>query len=157
MEDTRPPVRPVRAVPFWVPSQRTLMEKAWLPIAEFVAELHRAGVTLMVGTDLIVPGICPGYAVHEEMAIWQEAGIPAADVLRSATLVPAQFMGLGDRLGSISEGKAASMVLLRANPLADIRNAQQIEGVFLRGHDFSRDDLDRLLVEARALARQPAP
>jgi imidazolonepropionase-like amidohydrolase len=129
----------------------------WQNWAQMVKEMNKAGVPLMVGTDLMVPGIFPGYAVHEEMAIWQEVGIPAADVLRSATLVPAQFMGLGDRLGSISEGKTASMVLVRANPLADIRNAQQIEGVFLRGHYFSRDDLDRLLAEAKALAQQPAP
>ena len=129
----------------------------WQNWAQMVKEMNEAGVPLMVGTDLMVPGIFPGYSVHEEMAIWQEAGIPAADVLRSATLVPAQFMGLGDRLGSISEGKTASMVLVRANPLDDIRNAQQIEGVFLRGHYFSRDDLDRLLAEAKALAQQPAP
>ena len=110
------------------------------------------GIPLMVGTDLMLPGIIPGYSVHEEMAIWQEAGIPPADVLRSATIVPAQFMGLGDRLGSIRQGKTASMVLVRGNPLEDVRNAQQIEDVFLRGQYFSRKDLDRLLDEAKELA-----
>jgi imidazolonepropionase-like amidohydrolase len=102
----------------------------------------------------MLPGILPGFSVHEEMAIWQEAGIAPANVLRSATTVPAKFMGLGDRLGSVSEGKTASMVLVRANPLEDIRNAQQIEGVFLRGRYFSRDDVNQLLVEARESARQ---
>ncbi len=129
----------------------------WENWAQMVSGLNKAGVPLMVGTDLMVPGIFPGYSVHEEMAIWQEAGIPPADVLRSATLVPAQFMGLGDRLGSISEGKTASMVLIRANPLEDIRNAEQIEGVFLRGQYFSRKDLDQLLAEAKDLARNPIP
>ena len=107
----------------------------------------------MVGTDLMVPGVIPGYAVHEEMQIWQEAGIPPADILRSATIMPVQFMGLGDRLGSISEGKTASMVLIRADPLEDIRNAQLVESVFLRGHYYSREDLDRLLEEAKVLAQ----
>ena len=107
----------------------------------------------MVGTDLMVPGIIPGYSVHEEMAIWQEAGLSATDILRSATLVPAEFMGLGDRLGSISEDKTASIVLVRANPLEDIHNAQQIESVFLRGQYFSREHLDRLLEEAKSLAQ----
>jgi imidazolonepropionase-like amidohydrolase len=88
------------------------------------------------------------------MAIWQDAGIPAADVLRSATIVPARFMGLDGRLGTIAEGKVASMVLVRANPLEDIHNAQEIEGVFLRGQYFNRADLDRLLVEARELAQE---
>ena len=108
---------------------------------------------LMVGTDLMLPGIFPGYSVHEEMALWQEAGIPAADVLRSATLVPARFMGLDKRLGTIAEGKTASMVLVKANPLDDIRNADKIEGVFLRGRYFNRHDLDQLLEEAKRLAR----
>jgi imidazolonepropionase-like amidohydrolase len=86
------------------------------------------------------------------MLIWQEAGIPPADVLRSATLVPVRFMELDDRLGSVAEGKTASLVLVKANPLEDIRNAQLIEAVFLRGQYYSRDDLNRLLSEARELA-----
>ena len=129
----------------------------WQNWAQMVKEMNKTGVPLMVGTDLMVPGIIPGYSVHEEMAIWQEAGIPAADVLRSATLVPAQFMGLEERLGSIGEGKMASMVLVRANPLEDIHNALQIEGVFLRGEYFGRSDLDRLLAEAEDLAQHSTP
>jgi imidazolonepropionase-like amidohydrolase len=133
--------------------QSELPDFIWQNWAEMVSELNAAGVPLMVGTDLIAPGIIPGYSVHEEMAIWQEAGIPPADVLRSATLVPAQFMGLGDRLGTVAEGKSASLVLLRANPLEDIRHAQLIEAVFLRGQHFSRDDLNRLLDEAEELTK----
>jgi imidazolonepropionase-like amidohydrolase len=52
---------------------------------------------------LLLPGILPGFSVHKEMAIWQGAGIPTADVLRSVTIVPARFMGLEDRLGTINE------------------------------------------------------
>ena len=140
---------------FWNPSQRTLMEQTWPPMAAFVAELHRAGVTLMVGTDLLMAGVIPGYSVHEEMALWQAAGIPTADVLRSATIVPARFMGRDSRVGTVAEGKVASLVLVRANPLEDIRHARQIEGVFLRGRYFSRADLDQLLKEAKDLAAPP--
>jgi imidazolonepropionase-like amidohydrolase len=127
----------------------------WQSWAQMARQMNEAGIPLMVGTDLMCPGLVPGYSVHEEMLIWQEAGIPPADILRSATLIPAQFMELGDRLGSISEGKTASMIMVRANPLEDIRNAQQIESVFLRGQYFSRADLDGLLDEAKVLA-QPA-
>jgi imidazolonepropionase-like amidohydrolase len=126
----------------------------WQEWAQMVKQMNQAGIPLMVGTDLMCPGLIPGYSVHEEMVIWQEAGIPPADILRSATIVPAQFMSLGDRLGSISEGKTASVVLIRANPLEDIRNAQQIESVFLRGQYFSRENLARLLDEAKELAQQ---
>jgi imidazolonepropionase-like amidohydrolase len=137
--------------------QSDLPDFIWRNWVQMVVGLNKAEVPLMVGTDLMLPGILPGYSVHEEMVIWQEAGIPAADVLRSATIVPAQFMGLGDRLGSLSEGKTASMVLVRGNPLEDIRNAQQIESVFLRGQYFNRQDLDRLLDEAKDLAQHPTP
>ena len=136
--------------------QNDLPDFIWQKWAQMVSELNKAGVPLMVGTDLILPGIIPGYSVHEEMAIWQEAGVPPADVLRSATIVPARFMGLYNRLGSIAEGKTASMVLVRANPLEDIGNARQIEGVFLRGHYFSLDDLNQLLHEAKELANAKA-
>ena len=126
----------------------------WQNWAQMVKDMSKAGIPLMVGTDLMCPALIPGYSVHEEMAIWQEAGIPAADVLRSASIVPARFMGLGGRLGTIAEGKTASMVLVKANPLEDIRNAEKIEGVFLRGKYSSRQDLDRLLDEAKQLAQK---
>jgi len=121
----------------WV-GQSDIPDIYWQNWAQMVRDMNKVGIPLMVGTDLMVPGIIPGYSVHEEMVIWQEAGIPPADILRSATIVPAQFMGLGDRIGSISEGMTASMVLVRGNPLVDISNAQQIESVFLRGQYFSR-------------------
>jgi imidazolonepropionase-like amidohydrolase len=135
--------------------QADLPDAIWQSWAKMVQRLNEAGVPLMAGTDLSVPGVIPGFSLHDELAIWQDAGIPAADVLRSATLVPAQFMGLGDRLGSLAEGKTASMVLLRANPLEDIGNARDIEAVFLRGRYFDRDALDRLLEETRELVRRP--
>lgn len=137
--------------------QSEIPDPIWQNWAQMVKGLNQAGVPLMVGTDLMCPGMIPGYSVHEEMLIWQEAGIPAVDILRSATIVPVEFMGLDDRLGSIQEGRIASMVLVRGNPLKDIRNAQQIEGVFLRGEYFSRQDLDRLLAEAKELAGDRAP
>lgn len=137
--------------------QGALPDFIWRNWVRMVSDLNKAGVPLMIGTDLMLPGIIPGYSVHQEMVIWQEADIPAADVLRSATIVPAQFMGLENSLGSISVGKTASMVLVKGNPLEDIRNAQRIEGVFFRGKYLSRQDLDRLLAEAMVAARFATP
>jgi len=138
----------------WNPAERAEWEKLWPPIAAFVAAMHKAGVPMMIGTDLSMPGIIPGFAVHEEMAIWQDAGIAAADVLRGATIVPARFLNQESRLGSVAEGKIASLVLVRGNPLKDIRAAGRVEGVFLRGQYFDRGRLDQMLKEARDLARQ---
>jgi imidazolonepropionase-like amidohydrolase len=132
--------------------QSDLPDFIWQNWAQMVKGLHDAGVPLMIGTDLTVPGILPGEAVHQEMEIWQDAGIPSAAVLRSATFIPARFMGLEDRLGTVAEGKTASLVLVKGNPLEDIRNTRLIDGVFLRGKYYDRADLDRLLSEAREAA-----
>lgn len=124
---------------------------------EFVGELHRAGVPLLVGTDLGNPYVFAGSSVHDEMGHFAAAGIPAADVLRSATITPARFFGLDARLGSIAPGKAASMVLLGANPLESAANVSEIEGVFLRGRYHDRAALDELVEGVRRGIAAPAP
>lgn len=122
-----------------------------------VGKLHEAGVTLLCGTDLSNPYVIAGHSLHEEMALWQEAGVPAADVLRSATIVPARSFGLDGRLGTVEEGKTASLVLLRANPLEDVRNARQIEGVFLRGRYLDRAELDGMLNRLKESVKAARP
>jgi imidazolonepropionase-like amidohydrolase len=127
----------------WDPNGRDIemSQQIWPQMQAFVYQLYRAGVPLIAGTDLMAPGIIPGFSLHEEMLLWQEAGIPPIDVLRSATIVPARFFGLGDRFGTVAVGKTASLVLVKGNPIEDIRNAGQIAGVFLRGRFFSSEEL----------------
>jgi len=125
-------------------------------LVKLVGDLHAEGVTLMVGTDLANAYVFPGSAVHEEMAFFAEAGVPAADILRAATIVPARFCGVDDRLGSIAPGKTASMVLLSANPLDDIAGASKIEGVFLRGAYFDRAALDEQQEHVREIVKGTA-
>jgi imidazolonepropionase-like amidohydrolase len=122
-----------------------------------VQELHHMGAPLMIGTDLANPYVFAGFAVHEEMRLFQEAGIPPDDVLRAATIVPARFCGLGKALGTVQEGKVASLVLLRGNPLDDVSNASRIEGVFLRGRWLDRAALDTLLDDVRNGAAASLP
>jgi imidazolonepropionase-like amidohydrolase len=54
-------------------------------------------------------------------------------------------LGLEERLGSVTAGKTASLVLVRGDPLQDVRQAQEIEAVFLRGRYFGREELDALM------------
>lgn len=122
------------------------------PMQAIVKELHRAGVPLVIGTDLANPFVHAGFSVHREMELFQDAGVPAADVLRAATIAPARYLGVDDRLGTIATGKTASMVLLRRNPLVDVRNAATIEAVVHRGELFDRAALDGLLATARRVA-----
>jgi hypothetical protein len=127
------------------------------PKQQMVAELHRAGVPLVIGTDLANPNVFAGSSVHEEMKLWQDAGIPAADVLRAATIEPAKLCDIADDTGAIAQGKLASLVLVRANPLDDIANAARIEAVLLAGRYFDRAALDRLLDETQRYAEGTRP
>ena len=87
---------------------------------ELVGELHRSGVTIVAGTDAL-----PGFALHRELENYVRAGIPPADVLRIATLVPAQILERDKDLGTIEPGKLADFILVDGDPtknISDIRN-----------------------------------
>ncbi len=83
------------------------------------------------------------------------AGFTPLEALQTATLNPAKFLGMEDRLGTIEKGKLADLVLLDANPLDEIRNTQKIAGVIANGRYLSRAELDKILrdVEAAASAK----
>lgn len=107
--------------------------------------LNEAGVSLLAGTDVGIPALIPGISLHEELELLAEAGLTPLQVLRTATINPARVLGLADSLGSVEVGKLADLVLLEANPLADIRNTQRIRAVVADGRLYRRADLDRLL------------
>lgn len=114
-----------------------------------VGALHAAGVPIMVGTDLANPYVYAGFSVHDELGLLVECGLSPAEALRAATATPAAFVGMEGRLGQVRAGMAASVVLLDADPLADIRHTARIDSVFLRGRRLDRAALDGLLREAR--------
>jgi imidazolonepropionase-like amidohydrolase len=73
--------------------------------------------------------------------------------LRMATLRAARFLGKSDHLGIVEKGWTADLVLLDANPLENIRNAEKISGVIVRGRYFSHEDLQKMLAEVEARAK----
>jgi imidazolonepropionase-like amidohydrolase len=114
---------------------------------------HEAGVPLLVGTDLGVSLVYPGFSVHEELRLLvDEVGLTPLEALRAATLGPARAMNMVDSLGLIAPGRVADLVLLDADPLRDIRNTTRIRAVAVGGLLLQRADLDRLLGDAAQLA-----
>ena len=113
---------------------------------EVVNEMHHAGIPFLAGTDT-PPGvyIFPGFSLHEELQRFVAAGFTPLEALQTATLNPAKFLGMEDRLGTIEAGKLADMVLLDANPLEDISNTQKIAAVVVNGRYLSRSELDKML------------
>jgi imidazolonepropionase-like amidohydrolase len=117
-------------------------------------ELAAAGMVVMVGSDAGAPLVVPGFATHDELAqLVEMGGFTPLQALQAATLRPARFMDRADSLGAVAGGRLADLVLLDANPLADIRNTQKIRGVVLNGRYLDRRALDALLAEAARAAR----
>lgn len=114
------------------------------------AEMHRAGVPLMTGTDMGAPLLVPGFSMHDELALLvRDAGMTPLQALQAATLTPARVMGAADSLGTVEAGKLADLVLLDADPLADIANTRRVHAVVANGRWLDRAALDRLLLGAR--------
>jgi hypothetical protein len=123
-----------------------------------VAEMQKAGMTLLAGADIGAPLLVPGFSLHDELALLVSvAGMTPLQALQAATVSPARVLGVADSLGSIQVGKIADLVVLEANPLLDIRNTKQIHAVVTNGWLLDRADLDRMLVEAEAPARDVLP
>lgn len=105
----------------------------WLAGKPAVAAMQRAGVKILAGSDTPNPYVFPGTGLHEELALLVKAGLTPAEVLRAATVWPAEFLGRLDRAGNITPGKDADLVLLDRDPLADITNTRRISAVILKG------------------------
>ena len=106
-------------------------------------EMHRAGVRILPGSDLAVLGIYPGSSLHDELRLFVDRlGMTPMDAIVSATRHSAEFFGMQDSVGTIEPGRVADMVLLAADPLADIGNTLKIDAVMVRGKLFDRAALD---------------
>lgn len=112
--------------------------KIMTPIAqENLRMINEAGGIVALGTDQSI-----GPAAHRELELLVESGISTLDAIRIGTLNAAIVLGKGRELGSIEEGKLADMVLLNADPLADINNAKKIQTVIKDGKIINRSKLN---------------
>ncbi|KAA8745445.1 amidohydrolase family protein [Paenibacillus sp. UASWS1643] len=103
-----------------------------------VMDLHRAGVDILVGTDVApvpVPnlgGLAHGASVHHEMQLLVKAGFTPIEALQSATAKPARCFGLHDR-GRITEGARADLILINGDPTTNISDTLSIKSVWFNG------------------------
>jgi imidazolonepropionase-like amidohydrolase len=134
------------------PQRRAALERAWPIWLRQVREMREAGVRIMAGSDVAVLNVFPGLSLHEELRLFVDSiGMSPTEALESATRKPAEWLGMADSVGTIATGKVADLVLLDADPLADIKNTQRISAVVLRGKLFRHDDLDALRAAVRAM------
>lgn len=101
----------------------------------------RAGVTLVAGTDSGNILLIHGPALHRELQLWVEAGIPASVALRAATGNAAALLRAQDRIGLIAVGRDADLLLVDGNPVDDIKRTESIRTVFSKGERIDRPGL----------------
>jgi imidazolonepropionase-like amidohydrolase len=130
------------------------VEESYRSSASDVRRMQDAGVALLAGTDAGSVLVYPGFSLHEELQLLVEDGrLTPREALMSATAAPARFAGMESTLGTIATGKIADIVLLDADPLANIRNTRRIYAVIQAGRLHARSDLDAMLKEIRAAVR----
>jgi len=126
-------------------------------LLRLVGAAHRAGVGLLGGTDCLNPYVFPGFSLHDELDFLVEAGLTPRRALQTVTRDAAAFLGRADSAGTIAPGKVADLVLLDADPLADIRAVRRIDTVVTAGRLLDRATLDRMLADVETAANQPPP
>jgi imidazolonepropionase-like amidohydrolase len=121
---------------------------------EFLKRLAKAfadsGIPLVLGTDSpTIPGVPPGFSIHDEMRLLIEAGLSPYQVLVAGTRTAGEFIARtrsgADRFGAVEPGMRADLVLLDRNPLENMAAAATPAGVMVRGHWLSRAEIDRQL------------
>ncbi|HEY4962168.1 MAG TPA: amidohydrolase family protein [Terriglobales bacterium] len=105
-----------------------LYRASYANMVNMLKKLYDNGITIVAGTDL-----GKGYSLHRELEIYNQAGIPATEVLRMATLTAAQIMKRDADLGSIAAGKLADMILVSGDPTTKISDIRSIETVIKGG------------------------
>ena len=116
--------------------------------------MRRAGVSILTGTDAPLRNSPPGFGLHEELVLLVRGGMSTAEVLRAATYEPARYLGRTDSLGMIAPGMVADLVLLEANPLADIGNTRRIAAVIANGRLVDGAERRKLLRSAAGAGRR---
>jgi hypothetical protein len=111
---------------------------------------------MLAGTDCaLTPAFpMPGFELHEMLAVFVVKGMSPLEALRTATLNPALALHAIDSLGTVAAGKVADLVLLDADPLANIWNTTKIRAVVANGRYYDRAALDGLLADAERAAHR---
>jgi imidazolonepropionase-like amidohydrolase len=114
--------------------------EAFPAMLRLLKALHDAGVTIIPGTDALA-----GYMLHHELELYVRAGIPAAEVLRMATLTSAEVMGANKDRGVIAAGKLADMILVDGDPTKNIRDLDKLTTVIKGGATYDPTAIEKAL------------
>ena len=147
---------------YWAPATAELRTEArrkrYVEVRNrLVKAIHDSGGRILAGSDTPEWFHAYGWGLHRELHALVQAGLTPYQALEAATRNPAEFLNQSGEWGTIEPGKRADLVLLEANPLADIRNTQRIEAVLVGGHWLDRAALARMIQDGATAIRGAAP
>jgi hypothetical protein len=116
----------------------------------FIKAMADAGVPLITGGDApAVPGLVPGFSMHDNLRALEQAGLSRFQILSAATRIPGEFIARSgadsERFGTVAVGNRADLILSARNPLDDLSTLETPEGVMARGRWYSATELQALL------------
>ena len=157
VEAERPEVRfmPPETVERWRQAVAGSLARSDVETNRQIAELRRAillalyeaGANIALGTDSPQTFSVPGFSAHRELRYYVELGMTPYDALAIGTRKPAEYFGADEEFGTVAVGRSADLILLTADPLADIANTERRAGVMVRGRWFPADEIQRRLEE----------
>ena len=130
-------------------------------LRKFTKAMSDAGVALITGTDTPLPGLVPGFSLHDDLHALEQAGLSRYQVLAAATRVPGEFIRRAhpdaEAFGTIARGNRADLVLTAHNPLDDLATLRHPLGVMAHGDWYTDAQLQAMLDALRREYDQASP
>lgn len=125
----------------WKEKDYEIAHTVWPKVEKLVKMLHENGILLTAGTDANNPYMVPGFSYHQELELLKKCGLTNQQVLQIAVTNGAKLLDISDRVGKVKKGYEADLILLKENPLEDIKNTSSIYHVILNGKSYGKNEL----------------
>lgn len=155
---------PKSTVDQWIRNKKSLIDGSDFTIEKYVLftdirhrlikSLHENGHGLLLGSDAPQVFNVPGFSIHHELSSVIDIGLSPLEAIQTGTINPASFFNMEGQFGEIIEGASADIILLENNPIDDIANLRNPDGVMVRGIWLDRDTIDKRLQEIAERAKK---